>query len=403
MNGDAPKMTNGVRRTTGRLAGGSLLPVLLLLLFQPQPASAQIDPYPRNLIQFGYDQSLVTSSPQSLYVYYYYNDPTLFESNAVLRLAIGPGYLDSELGFPHLISPTTDLGIGLDGGWLGDSYYEVRQGQYLVGQSFFGDGGGPSLSLYQLLDPGMKIPLSAVVRGGYHFTAYLNTQETDPRFLLPQNQNDLFFRGGLRLAGKQPLLYPDLGMELSVWFERQWSLDADSYGFDGDRSVSPATDLYWVYAGLNYTWTNIGHHVEFAVTAGGSDGADRLNAWRLGGVLPLIAEFPLIIPGYYYEELSAREFVHLSAAYEVPLTRSQDWMVRFEAASANVAYLPGFEQEGSWNTGAGAGITYTSPKKLWKVVLRYGYAFNAVRDDREGAHSVGILCQLNLGWRHPSP
>ncbi len=401
MNREALKKTFGGCQTLRRLACGLFLCALFLV--QPKPASAQIDPYPRNLIEFGYDQSLVTTGPQSLYAYYYYNNPSLFQSNAVLRLAIGPGYMDGELGFPQFISPTTDLGIGLNGGWLGDSYYEVRQGQYLVGQSFDGDGGGPSLSLYQSINPGQEIPLSAVVRGGYHFTAYLNTAETDPRFLLPRNQNDLFFRGGLRLAGKEPMLYPDLGMEMSVWFERQWRLDPATYGFGGDRSVDSAVNLYWVYAGLNYTWTNIGHRVEFAVTAGGSDGADRLGAWRLGGVLPLIAEFPLIIPGYYYEEISARRFVHLSAAYEVPLTHSHNWELRFEGASACVAYLPGFEQEGSWNTGAGAGITYTSPQKLWKVVLRYGYAFNAVRDDNLGAHSVGVLCQLNLGWRHPSP
>src|ERR1700722_4671854 len=107
MNRDALKKINGLCRASRRAAGGLFL--CALLLFQPKPASAQIDPYPRNLIEIGYDQSLITSGPQSIYAYYYYNNPSVFQSNAVLRLAVGPGYLDSELGFPHLLSPTTDL------------------------------------------------------------------------------------------------------------------------------------------------------------------------------------------------------------------------------------------------------------------------------------------------------
>jgi hypothetical protein len=382
----------------------AIRPAGMMLMFtlvfcRSEQARAQIDPFSRSLLELGYDQPLEGHGPQGVYAYYYYNNPSYFESNVVWRLALGPGYLDSELGFPHLISPTTDLGLGVNGGYQGANYYEIRQGQYLEGESFDGNGGGPYVSIYQLINPGQMIPLSAVIRGGYNFTAYQKTDETSSQFQLPTDQNDLFFRGGLRLAGKEPLLYPDLGLELSVWYERQWRLDHDTYGFAGDRSVEPSTDLYWAYAGLNYAWTNIGHQIEFSVTAGGSDHADRFSAWRLGGVLPLIAEFPLILPGYYYQELTARRFVLLNGAYEIPLTHSHDWQLRFEAASANVDSLPGFEQREAWNTGAGVGLSYTSPHKLWKVVLRYGYAFNAIRDNEQGAQSVGLLCQLNLGWR----
>ncbi|MEI9864370.1 MAG: hypothetical protein WDN00_07395 [Limisphaerales bacterium] len=64
--------------------------------------------------------------------------------------------------------------------------------------------------------------------------------------------------GGVRVAGKEPILYPDLGLELSAWFERRWRLDSQEYGFLNDRSISPNVNLYWVYAGLNYTWTTAG-------------------------------------------------------------------------------------------------------------------------------------------------
>src|SRR5262245_14618627 len=127
-------------------------------------ARAQIDPQHRNLVQIGYDQSLKGSGPQGIYAFYYYNDPEIAGTNTALRLAIAPAYLDGEVGFRKLISPTTDLGLGFYGGSFGDNYYEVRRGHYLKEESFFGHGGGGSLNLYQLLNPGMLIPLNLVAR-----------------------------------------------------------------------------------------------------------------------------------------------------------------------------------------------------------------------------------------------
>ena len=175
-----------------------------------------------------------------------------------LRLAIAPAYLDGEMGFKHLLSPTTDVGIGLSGGAFGDNFYDVRQGTYLESQSFYGSGGGASASIYQLLDPGLRIPLNLVVRGGFRYATYFDTPETASNFKLPRDQVDAFTRVGLRFAGKQPLLYPALGLELSAWFERQRHFDDETYGIDNDRQVTPATDLYWLYAGLNYEFNDTG-------------------------------------------------------------------------------------------------------------------------------------------------
>ncbi len=157
------------------------------------------------------------------------------------------------------------------------------------------------------------------------------------------------------------------------------------------------TDLYWVYAGLDYAWTNVGHRVSFAVTAGGSTNPDRFSAWRLGGVLPLIAEFPLILPGYYYQELSAERFVHLYASYVVPIDAQGRFQFRVEGASANLGYLAGFEQPDDWQTGVGCGISFTPKRQFCRVIARYGYGFNAVRGDRdEGGHSIGLLFQYDF-------
>ena len=377
--------------------GGWWVGVGVMLGVAGGPAMGQVDPYERNLLQLGYDQPTGRQGPQGLYAYYYYNDPVLLGANTALRLAIAPVYVDGEIGFRQLLSHTTDVGLGFYGGAYGDNYYEVRQGNYRRSESFFGHGGGLSSSLYQLLNPGMVIPLNAVARGGFRYSTFARTSDTSDDFELPDGRPMPFARAGLRLGGKQPLLYPDLGVEVSAWVERQWRLNDGAYGFDHDRTMNERSDLYWAYGGLDYSWTNVGHKASLAATAGGSADTDRFSAWRLGGVLPLVAEFPLILPGYFYQELTAKKFVHLHASYLFPLDPEERFKFRIEGASALVDYLAGFEQTSPWQTGVGCGVSYTSKRKFCRVVLRYGYGFNAIRDHgREGGHSIGVLFQYDF-------
>lgn len=376
-----------------------LLLAALGLLLTGKTCLAQIDPIDRNLVELGYDQPLAGHGPQAIYAYYYFNAPEFCGPDVALRVAVAPAYLDSEMGFRHLLSPYTDVGVGVSGGGFGDNYYEVRQGSYIESQSFYGNGGGASASVYQLLDPGMLIPLNLVARGGFHVSTYFDTPETSSDFSLPRNQVDTYTLAGLRFAGIQPGLYPALALEISAWFERQWRFDGDTYGFANDRSISPYTDLYWVYANLDYELKPSGDRFSFAVTAGGSTDADRFSAWRMGGVLPLVSEFPLELPGYYYQELTAIRFIHFYGSYSIPLDQAHRWNFRLEAATARLDYLPGFEQRSDWQTGAGCGITFAPSNKNFKVVLRYGYGFNAIRHGVEGAQSVGLLFQYDFNAR----
>jgi len=360
------------------------------------PAAAQVDPIIRNQIQLGYDQPITGKGPQALYLYYYRNDPEFLRTNLTLRLAVAPAYMDSEIGIKDILSSTTALGVGISGGTFGDNHYEVRQGHYLRGESFYGHGGGGSLSLYQRLNPRELVPVHLVLRGGFRYTTYDNNGNTEDDFELPAERMNYYLRTGLRVAGREPTLYPDLAMELSLWFERQWRMESTEFGFNNDRQVNAAGNLYWVYSGFHYAWTNVGHKLDIDITAGGSDDADRFNAWRLGGVLPLVAEFPLVLPGYYYQEISAESFVHVYGGYSISLDDQNRWRIRIEGAGARVRYLPGFEQNDPWNTGVGTGLLYTSRNKVLTVGVRYGYGFEALRHGEKGAHSVGVLLQYDF-------
>lgn len=93
---------------------------------------AQVDPYPRSLLQLGADQTLSGQGPQSIYAYYYDNNPAFLRTNVTLRLAVAPVYFDGELGFREVL-PQTDMGIGLNGVGFGEKYYEVRRWQLRLG------------------------------------------------------------------------------------------------------------------------------------------------------------------------------------------------------------------------------------------------------------------------------
>jgi hypothetical protein len=347
-------------------------------------------------VELGYDLPVTGRGPQAIYAYYYYSKPEFLRTNIALRLAVAPVYFDGELGFRGVAGPNTDLGAGLSGGGFSDNYYEIRQGQYIREESFDGHGGSGWISLYHRLNPDDTIPLNLIARGGTRYSTFAKGFNTASAFHVPEGRLTAFTRAGVRFGGKEPSLYPDPALEVSIWFERQWRDPGTGYGYQNERITENSATLYWLYMGFAYGWTNSGHKVSFALTAGGADPVDRFSAYRLGGVLPLVAEFPLILPGYYYQEISARRFAHMSAAYGVPIGRNDRWQFRVEAATACVDYLPGFELPGSWQTGAGCGISYTSPDRAWRAVMRYGYGFNAPRDNTTGAHTVGLLLQYDF-------
>ena len=377
-----------------------LTTILFLGCASPFLAHSQIDPAYRELIQLGYNASFEGHAPLAGYAFYYRNQPDFLRTNLTLRLAVAPTYLDSELGFSHLLSEHTDLGVGVAGGGYADSYFEVRRGVYHPEESFDGFGGEGSVSIYHLFNPDQQIPLNGVLRGIVHYSTYSANDTTAANFRVPADETTFSVRTGLRWGGKEPVLFPSLAMELSVWYEGQFRSTPDAYGFPtnglpGDRRVNSQSHLFWATALLAYTLPKLGHNFYVNITAGTSVDADRFSAYRLGALLPMSSEFPLSLPGYYYEEISARQFVLLGGNYIIPLDEKKRWNIALNAATAGVDYLPGMEQPGNWLSGVGGGVLYQS--SYFKAMLGYAYGIDAIRTHGRGANSVGILIQFDLG------
>ena len=375
----------------------SLLHGLALLL--PFVAAAQIDPVKRDLFQFGYNQPLEGRAPVAGYAYFYHNQPDFLRTNLTLRIALAPVYLDSELGFVHGLGPNTDFGIGVAGGGCADSYNEIRGGKWIEGESFDGHGAEVSASVYHLINPGDLIPLNLVLRGAAHYSAYDGGDNMAANFHPPEDGANYSVRTGLRYGGIEPTLFPELAMELAVWYEGQFRTHPGAYGFNGDRELESATHLFWASAALSYTLPESKQNFFVRLVAGTSTDADRMSAYRLGGFLPLIAEYPLSLPGFYFQELSARQFALVNASYLLPVTPNQQWNLIFNGATAGINYLAGTEQAGSWVSGVGGGILYRSPSNRFKCIATYAYGIDAFRSSGRGASSISFLLQIDLA-RH---
>jgi len=366
--------------------------VLLAASAAPFCASGQIDPVTRELIQVGYNLALQGHAPFSGYAFYYLNKPNFFNTNLTLRLAVAPTYLDSEVGISHALGQNTDVGIGIAGGGFADNYAEIRRGTYLRSESFTGYGGELSLSVYHLFNPGAEIPLNGVLRGIAHYSTYERDDQTAQNFDLTKDHGTFSIRTGLRWGGREPTLFPSLAMELSGWYEGFFRTENSTYGF-GDRKLEPESHLFWGEALLAYTLPEWKHSIFVSLTAGTSVEADRFSSYRLGALLPMVAEFPLSLPGYYYQEISAKNFGLFGLNYIVPLDEKQRWNFNGTLTTAVVDYLQGLEQPGNWHTGVGVGVLYKS--KSLKVMVGYAYGVDAIRSEGRGAHSIGILMQVD--------
>lgn len=167
---------------------GTLRLVVALILCSSFSVYSQIDPYKRELIQFGYNLPIQGRAPLSAYAFYYINIPEFLHTNVTFRVAVAPVYMDSEIGISRAFGRYTDLGIGLEGGGFAESYAEIRQGKYLKGESFTGHGGGASMSIYHRFNPEQRIPLNGVFRTEMHYSVYARDDDTEDNFALPPDR-----------------------------------------------------------------------------------------------------------------------------------------------------------------------------------------------------------------------
>jgi hypothetical protein len=288
------------------------------------------------------------------------------------------------------------MAFGVAGGGFADSYSEIRRGNYFREESFLGHGGEVSASIYHRFNPGRVIPLYFIARGSVHHTLFDRDRRTADDFEIPGDMTTFRIRSGLRFGGQEPSLTEPWAMELSAWHEARIRGKNEEYGYMDDRLIESVSHLFWTRSLIKYGFGRTEHLFEAAITGVTTVAADRISAFRLGGNLPFSSEFPLNIPGYYFQEISAERAFLANVLYSLPLPPFKSMRLDFQGAYGLVEYLPGLEQRGSWHSGVGGGLSYISPAGSWLIKLIYGHGFNAIRSGSRGADQIALLFQYDF-------
>jgi hypothetical protein len=189
-------------------------------------------------------------------------------------------------------------------------------------------------------------------------------------------------------------------MDFSGWYEVDQRTRTGSYGYIGtgdDHRLEQFSQRLFGRAQINYTTLNTNHYIVVSIQGGAAFNSDRLSCYRLGGVLPYTKEFPLLIPGYYYNEISAQDYGLLTVGYTFCFDPDKRWSLVNMASAAVVKYQEGTGQAGAVNSGVGSGIEYAASSRRWKIVTLFGYGFQAERSNGRGGYSLGAAFQYNFG------
>jgi hypothetical protein len=368
---------------------------LFTALLSGLPARAQVDPVKRFFLAGGYEQSVAAPGPVSPYALLYYNGPGAAGPGSALRVALAPVFADAELALPGLFGGRTDAGFGFSGGGYAFGHAQVVRGDEKPGESFIGHGGGPSFSLYPLITELGPVPVSGVFRLSAVYTDYQRTARSDARFEPPPDSWNGLARAGVRLGGVEPGLDRGRALEFSLWTEAQARDKRASYGYDGDRAVERGVNLVWGRLHASLPGPR-GSRVSGGLNAGAGGRLGRLAAYRLGGLQPQTSEFPLILPGYFSQEISARRYAHAWAQTAVPVGGSKRFKAQFIAAAVSVTPVAGTDPAGPVHAGAAAGLGFEPPDGALRVEFTYGYAPTALRGSRRGGHSAALAVEIDF-------
>jgi hypothetical protein len=377
--------------TLFRLAG-----LVLLSLLAATEAGAQADPEERRYLEVGTEIPMKGNAPVNGYAFYLWNRPHYPNEDQYLRVVVAPTYLLSELVQDHWPFGRHAVSIGLNGGGIRYGHDEFRNGSYKEEESFWGHGAELPLSYYagtKLFD---KLPLQGQIRVTPAFIVYQDSFGTAERFRLPENTGLFTGRVGLRLGGVPPELLPRIALEASAWYEATYRTNTDSFGVaERLEPLQSLTQRAWGRLAGVFTPAE-GHTVEVKATAGFSHDVDLLSSYRMGSALPFRSEFPLILHGYFVEEVFAKRFWLVNASYRFPAwPGSRDVQLRISADMAGVDYVDGHRLPREHLRGVGADISVAVTPRV-TVVGGYGYGIDAPRNGGFGGHMAHALVEVKF-------
>ncbi len=386
----------------GHVPAGAAVGVLAVLLLAslpglPPEVTAQPDPEGRANLEVGVEMPAQGNGPLSPYAFFLWSRPHFPAPDLYARLVVAPTYLESELVRDRILGWSGHaVGLGITGGLFPYGFDDFQRGQYLGRRSFTGSGGEARLSYYPHVELGGGLPLEGQLRLAVGYVGYDKGTDTADGFQLPRETPVYRGRVGIRLGGRPPELLPTLALGVSVWYESSYRQDAEPYGLPTARdALAHFTDRAWGRLDAVATIART-HTLSLTAAAGTSNRTDKLSTYRMGSALPFRSEFPLILHGYYSDEVFARRFWLVNAAYRFPLWPGEDRLqLQLSADWARVEFLPGRTLPRSDLRGLGVDLTTRLTPRL-SLVLGFGYGVDAPRHHGFGGEELGAQVEYRF-------
>jgi hypothetical protein len=360
-------------------------------------ASGQLDPERRTTLEAGVEGPIRGNGPLGGDAFLLVNRPQFPAEDFYTRVVIAPGYVTSELVRDGWPAPGNALGIGLSGGLWAYNFDEFRDGDYKRRESFWGHEAAASFSYFwrQLKIAGV-VPVEGQLRLRPQYVVYDDGLDTTHAFRLPEDTAIYTARGGIRVGGVPPELFPEKALEVSLWHEASYRDTAGRFGLpERPLETEHFTQRSWARAGGILTpWQ--GHTFSLFLTGGVAEDTDVLSVFRLGGTLGFRSELPLILHGYNAGEVFARRFGLVNASYRLPPVPGLE-RVRLQLSGdyARVDYFSGHSLPHHGLVGAGADVSVALTERAI-IGLGYGYGFDAPRGDHFGGQEVHAVMELKF-------
>jgi hypothetical protein len=331
------------------------------------------------------------------YAFYLWNRPHFLEEDLYWRIITAPTYLTSELVRDRWPAEGHAIGAGIGGGFFPYDFDEFRDGSFRQQESFQGHGGEATLTYYRRFRIFDRLPVEGQVRLRPQYVIYQRTGDTDRAFRLPHDTALYTGRAGIRVGGEPPELLPELALEASLWYEATHRQHSGEYGFPDDPlATEPLTQQAWGRLG-GVARLFGSHTARVFLTGGAMIDPDPLSAFRLGSALPFRREFPLVLHGYYVDEVFARSFVLLNVAYRFPVWPGSE-IVKLQLSFdyAIVDYLDRHELPRRNLRGLGADLSIAFTRQV-TLQFSYGYGWDAPRGPGSfGGHELGTQLELKF-------
>jgi hypothetical protein len=357
-------------------------------------ATAQVDiEHRRDLIIQSSFAVYQSEQPPAVFGVFWFNENNCPWTNTALRVLFAGIYGDVELSKFLSFQPTTAIGAGVGGGAYLDSLTPYEKGERLSHQQFYGDSANARFFVNQMIPNSAEIPLNLRATYQVKGNSYRDGSGTQ-NYTLPDNYLTQVLRAEFRFGGVVPGLMAEKGGEVYLALEAAYRSGFDAFGPDG-ALFEEESNYQRVYGSVSYRLP-LGKTLLMARATGGlGESLDVLSSYKLGGHLTGVDQLVYMIHGYYVREIFADDFGLVNLQVRVPLLPESKLTGHLYAdhAVAN-QFDPRTGKVDEWHNffGVGAGLSFFAPWQT-RVLVNYGYGFNAIRNGDRGGHEVGLTLE----------